>query len=184
MKIMKPLKQTEISSESHLQQVNPKLIKSYLVIPIRVYLFKHLLNLPLVRLFQQLLQLFLCYKPCLILVHILKSLFQCLLCEQLTLLSHRHDKLVEIYLPWIVLIHILNDLTNLYFVKLGVLLLQKVNQLLRLNQTTLIVVNFKKHLSQFVSLLLCHLLETQETLNHRNKVIFSLKSTEIYIILR
>ncbi len=77
-------------------QINSELLERDLVVTIRIYVSKDLFDFPLICLFQQFFQLFPRYEPCPVLINIIESLFEGLLCEQFTLFYHGHNKFVEV----------------------------------------------------------------------------------------
>lgn len=76
----------------------------------------------------------------------------------------------------------MHDFKNFSLVKFRVFIHKELDQLLSLNKAALILIDFKKNLSQFMPFLLIDFLETQKALNDRNEIVFPLNNEKNYII--
>jgi hypothetical protein len=163
------------SFSSGIEKVSLELLEGNLVVPVLVQVLKNLLYLLFAAQLQQNRQLMLCDKTRLIFVNVLKGLFQGLFSVKVGFFCHGSDELVKVDFSRVIFVDVLHNFDDLLLLVLGVLCSEKLNQLLDFYQAASVIVDLKKNLRKLVSLLLCYLLEAQETLDHRHKIVFPLR---------
>lgn len=159
---------------SGIEKVSPELLERNLIVPVLVQVLKNLLYLLFAAQLQQNRQLMLCDKTCLVLVYVIKGLFQGLFSVKVAFFCHGSDELVKVDFSRVIFVDVLHNFDDLLLLVLGVLCSEKLNQLLHFYQAASVIVDFKKYLRKLVSLLLSYFLEAEETLDHGHKIVFPL----------
>lgn len=134
-----------LSYPSVINQIGLELIEGDLIIAIFINVDEHLLNLPLIRLFKQILNLLPRNEPSLVLIDKIKGILQGPLGIHLVLDGHCGQELVEVDLAGLVLVHVVDDVHDFLLPDVREVLLVEINEFVCLDYAAVVVVYLEKH---------------------------------------